>query len=165
MKIVRTDSKNSDRLFEDAESREARGDLAGAFRSHLAAARLGSILSQLAVGNFYAFGTGVSPSGEKAAYWYKKAYRNGLSSAALNLSLMLKDAGNIRGAVAWLRRAIDMNDGEAVLQLARLYLDKPRGKKKAIELLRKTQTMKRYAEISDESQDDAAELLSSIENG
>ncbi len=58
-----------------------------------------------------------------------------------------------------------MNDGEAVLQLARIYLDRPRGKKKAIELLRKTQTMKCYAEISEQSQEDAAELLSSIENG
>jgi TPR repeat protein len=123
------------------------------------------VLSQVNIGNFYSNGTGVPPSLEKAAYWYKKAYRNGVSDGAINLSVDLLNAGNIRGAIAWLKRAVDMNDGEAVLRLARIYLDKPRGKKKAIELLRKTQTMKRYAEISEQSQDDAAELLSSIENG
>jgi len=88
-----------------------------------------------------------------------------VSDGAINLSVDLLNTGNIRGAIAWLKRAVDMNDGEAVLRLARIYLDKPRGKKKAIELLRKTQTMKRYAEISEQSQEDAAELLSSIENG
>ena len=165
MKKVQTDSENSERLFEDAELREEKGDLAGAFKSHLLAAQLGNVLSQLAVGNFYANGTGVPPSLEQAAQWYRKAYRNGVSAAAINLSVELQDRGKMRGAIAWLKRAVDMNDGEAVLQLARIYLDKPRSKKKAIELLRKTQTMKRYAEISEQSQEDAAELLSSIEKG
>jgi TPR repeat protein len=165
MKKVHIDSANLERLFEDAELKEERGDLAGAFKSHLTAAQRGNILSQLAVGNFYAKGTGVPRSFEDAAQWYRKAYHNGVSAAAINLSIELQDQGNIRGAVDWLKRAVDMNDGEAVLQLARIYLDRPRGKKKAIELLRKTQTMKRYAEISEQSQEDAAELLSSIEEG
>jgi TPR repeat protein len=165
MKKVHIDSASSDRLFEDAELREERGDLAGAFESHLAAAQLGNILSQLALGNFYANGTGVPKSFEDAAQWYRKAYRNGVSAAAINLSIELRDRGNIRGAIDWLKRAADMKDGEAVLQLARMYLVMPRGKKKAIDLLRKTQTLKRYAEISEQSQEDAAGLLSSLEKG
>lgn len=165
MKKIDIDSTNPEQLFEDAELKEERGDLAGAFKSHLAAAQLGNILSQLAVGNFYANGSGVPRSFEDAAQWYRKAYRNGVSAAAINLSIELQDQGNIRGAIDWLKRAVDMNDGEAVLQLARIYLDRPRGKEKAIELLRKTQTLKRYAEISEQSQEDAAELLSSIEKG
>jgi tetratricopeptide (TPR) repeat protein len=165
MKKAHIDSAASERLFEDAELKEELGDLGGAFKSHLAAAQLGNTLSQLAVGNFYANGTGVPKSFEDAAQWYKKAYRNGVSAAAINLSIELLDQGNTRGAIEWLKRAIDMNDGEAVFQLARIYLEMPRGKKKAIELLRKTQTLKRYAEISEQSQKDAAGLLSSIDKG
>ncbi len=52
MKKVQIDSANTERLFEDAELREEKGDLAGAFKSHLAAAQLGNILSLLAIGNF-----------------------------------------------------------------------------------------------------------------
>jgi len=70
--------------------------------------------------------------------------------------------GNIRSAVFWLKRAVEMHSGEAAVELAKIYLNRPKGKAKAIELLRLTQTMKR-SEISEQAKEDAATLLSSIE--
>jgi TPR repeat protein len=154
---------NADELFRDAEQREDRGDFKGAFERHMAAARLGHVLSQLALGNSYSRGRGVQKNTQEAARWYMKVYRNGLSAGAVNLSVDLQNQGNMRGAIAWLKRAAAMNDGDACVQLARIYLKRRGGTKVAAGLLRKAVSY-RSSETSDDAREQAEVLLKSIEN-
>jgi hypothetical protein len=148
-------------LFLDAERREEGGDLRGAFRSLMAAAKLGDEMSAVNLGNCYSVGRGVRKDLRRAAYWYKRAYRHGDSTGALNLAIDLEKGGNLRGAIAWLKRAGAMNDGEANLKLARIYVERRNGTAKAIDLLKKTVELS-PSHVSDEAREQAEELLKHI---
>jgi TPR repeat protein len=145
-------------LFVQAEKYEEVGDLEKAFGCLLRAARLGHSGSQLNVGHFYSSGQGTGQSAKRAAYWYRRAYKNGNSGGAFSLAVDKRNAGNVRGAVSWFRKAAAMGDGDAYIELAKIYLGRRGGKRMAVDLLRKTQSMNRDA-ISDNSKEEAAALL------
>jgi TPR repeat protein len=145
-------------LFLEAEQYDEAGKFRKAFTRLLAGAKLGDAGSQLNLGNFYASGKGVRKNLEKAAYWYKKAYRNGESSAAHNLAIDLKKKGSLRAAVIWFKKAIAMNDGESCVALAKIYSARRGCRKAAKELLGRALKMTRY-EISEDSKDEAESLL------
>ena len=62
-----------------------------AFRLYLAAAKSSDSRSQLSLGNLYDAGTGVCRNRVATLYWYKRAYRRGLSSAAGNTRIMWRN--------------------------------------------------------------------------
>ena len=159
---IRNNATTAAELFRDAELKEEQGDLRGAFRSLLAAAKRGDILSPLNLGNFYASGRGVRKNLQEAARWYKRAYRSGQSAGAINLAVDLQKQGNVRGAIAWLKRAVVMDDGEACVQLAQIYLKRRNGAKTAANLLRKAISLS-PSNISDESKEHAKVLLRRID--
>jgi uncharacterized protein len=150
--------------FLEAERYEEQGKFKKAFDCLLRAARLGHDGCQLNVGNFYSSGKGVRKNPEQAAYWYRQAYKNGNSTGAFNLAIDRRNDGNIRSAFVWFKKAWAMNDGEAAIELAKLYVTKRDGTKKAIELLKKASVLKR-AEISDEAKHEAKILLLELTAG
>ena len=145
-------------MFGEAERYEEMGDFRSAFKRLLVAAQLGHFMSQLALGNFYAWGRGVRRDPEKAAYWYKKAYKNGNSDGAYNLAIDRKNEGNVRSAVTWFKKAVEMNDGEACVALAKIYSARKRGQKAAEALLRRALRLSR-GYISDDAKEEAESLL------
>lgn len=155
--VLNTQTRAED-FFRDAEIKEERGEFQGAFKSLLAAAKSGDILSPLNLGNFYAAGRGVKKDLREAARWYKRAYNYGQSAGALNLAVDLEKQGNQRGAVAWLKRAVVMNDGDAHLRLAKIYLKRRNGRKRAVDLLTKAISFS-PSNISDETREQAERLL------
>lgn len=148
-------------LFLKAETAEERGDLKSVNELLLAAAQLGHSGAQVSIGNNYSSGRGIGRSSQKAAYWYRRAYRAGDESGALNLAIDKLKAGDRRSAILWLKRAIQLRSGEAALELAKVYVDMRGGKPKAIDLLRMIWRM-RPSEISDQAREDAASLLSNL---
>src|ERR1700733_1965814 len=149
-------------LFGQAERYEEKHDFGKAFKCLLAAARLGDTGSQLNLGNFYAWGRGVPKNLEKAAYWYKKAYKNGDSVGALNLAIDKRNQGKVRSSVIWFKKAVAMNDGDACIPLAKIYIDRKGGQTAAADLLRRALRMSRE-NISDSAKEEAEALLSKIE--
>ncbi|HKO05685.1 MAG TPA: hypothetical protein VJW51_13095 [Candidatus Acidoferrales bacterium] len=149
---------DAESLFLEAEQSEERGDFRNAFKCLLAAARLGDRGSQLNLGNFYAAGTGVRRNLDKAAYWYKKAYKNGERCGALNLAIDRRNQGNVRSAVVWFKKAIMMNDGDACIALAKIYNARKGGQKAAADLLRRALRMSRD-DISEAAKEEAGLLL------
>jgi TPR repeat protein len=145
-------------LFLEAEQYEEKGDLRNAFKRLLAAAQLGHHMSQLNLGNFYASGAGVRKNLERAAHWYKKAYRNGNNDGAMNLAIDRRKEGNVRSAVIWFKKAIAMNNGEACIALAKIYKARKGGQKAAVDLLRRALRMSRD-NISDLGKEEAESLL------
>jgi TPR repeat protein len=152
---------SAEELFRDAEQKEERGDFSGAFQSLLVSAKLGNVLSQLNLGNFYATARGVKKNLQEAARWYKKVYRNGVPSGALNHSVDLQKQGNERGAITWLKRAAAMDHGDACVRLAKIYLKKRNGIKTAADFLRKAVSLSR-SNISDDTKKQAEALLKRI---
>ena len=148
-------------LFVEAEKLQEQGALKKAHEALLQAAALGHTGAQVTLGNNFSSGVGVDGSDEKAAYWYKRAYREGDESGALNLAIDKLRDHNTRAAVFWFNRARLMGSGEATLELAKIFLTKKQGKVKAIRFLEMTQEMK-PREISDDAKEEAARLLSSI---
>jgi TPR repeat protein len=153
----------SEGLFHEAERYEEKGDLRNAFKCLLAAAQLGHVSSQINLGNFYASGTGVRRNLEKAAHWYKKAYKRGDNCGALNLAIDRRNQGNIKSAVIWFKKAIAMNCGEACIELAKIYKTRRGGQKAAATLLRQALRMSRD-NISDSAKEQAESLLKEAAN-
>ena len=154
-------SLDPEHLFEQAWKYEECGQFKRAFLCSLLAARLGHAGSRINLGNFYSSGQGVRRNAKNAAYWYKLAYKNGDSSAAFNVAIDKKNEGDIGTAIRWFKKAVAMNDGVACIELAKIYLTSRGGKKRAADLLNKTQSLNR-TEISDDSKEEAGSLLAGL---
>ncbi len=151
----------AEKLFLEAEQFEEKGDLKSAFKCLLAGARLGDTGSQLNLGNFYASGMGTRKSLKSAAHWYKKAYKGGYSTAALNLAIDRRNAGNLRSAIIWFKKAIATGDGEACIALAKIYEVRKGGQKTATGLLKRALQLNRDC-ISEAGREEAESLLRAI---
>ena len=136
-------------------------DSRNAFKCLLTAAQSGDTWGQVNLGSSYASGTGVRRSLRKAAYWYKKAYNNGNSWGSLNLAIDRTNQGRIRSAVIWFKKAAEMNDGAAFLELAKIYKARKGGKKAAASLLRRALRMGRD-DISYDAREEVESLLKEI---
>jgi len=112
----------AEELFAQAEKREESGDLRSAFRLLLAGAKAGHTGCQLNIGNYYDAGTGVRRSRSAALYWYKRAYRRGVSSAASNIGVLWRNKDKPKLALEWFQKAVRLGDDEAHLEIAKYYL-------------------------------------------
>lgn len=149
------------RLFIDADKYEEKRNFRAAFECYLSAAKLGDTGCQVNLGNYYSWGRGTRKSLEKAAYWYKKAYRGGEASGAHNLAIDRRNQGDLRSAIFWFKKAVAMDDGDAHIELAKIYAPNRGGRKKAIELLRRTLRLRRV-NISQAGREEADSLLQEI---
>jgi TPR repeat protein len=152
---------NPESLFNEADKCEELGDLRGAFKRFLAAAQLGHAMSQVSLGNFYASGRAVRRDLEKAAHWYKKAYKNGYRDGALNLAIDRRNQGDLRSAVIWFKKAVAMSSGDACFELAKIYGARRGGQKAAASLLRRALRMGRD-DISEDKKQQAESLLKAL---
>jgi uncharacterized protein len=109
-------------LYRRGDEAWRKGDLRPAFRLVLAAARAGMESAFSTVGNFYDNGIGVKTDPDAALDWYRLAYRSGDRSVANNIGCILRDRKKLGQAVGWFRRAVQQNDGDANLNLAKIYL-------------------------------------------
>jgi TPR repeat protein len=144
MTVAKRDkTADAEKFLLEAERYEESGDFKSAFKSPLAGAQLEDSGRQANLGNFYSSGKGTRKSLENAAYWYRRAYRNGAGYAASNLAIDCRNAGNIRSAVIWFKKAIARKDGDASIPLAKIYIARRGGQKVAITLLRQALRMSR----------------------
>lgn len=160
---TRSKRRDPEKLFVEAGRFEEKDDLKNAFQCFHAVAHLGHALSQVSLGNFYADGVGVRKDRPKAAYWYKKAYRNGYRDGAMNLAIDRRNEGNTRSAVVWFKKAIAMNSGDAFVALAKIYGSRKRGQRAAMDLLRRALRLGRD-HISEETKEEAKCLLEGFAN-
>lgn len=146
-------------LFNKADQYDEKGDFKNAFKCFLAAAHLGNTGCQVNLGNYYSSGKGVKKDPDKCVYWYKKAYKNGDGTGAFNLAMHRKDEGNLRSAVFWFKKIVAKNnDGDACVELAKIYKDRKRGQKIAANLLKRALRMNERL-ISGGGKEEAESLL------
>jgi TPR repeat protein len=107
------------------------GKLRSAFSLMVSAAKLGDCAAQLDLGYFYDYGLGVKRNREMAMHWYRRAWRNGLSSGANNIGTIFRDQGQPRRALGWFLKAVAKGDPDANLEIAKLYVREGWGNAKA----------------------------------
>jgi uncharacterized protein len=89
------------------------------------AAQLGSASAKHNVGYFYDEGIGTKKDFSRALSWYKKAWRSDRQSGTcINIAKLYESRKQPRLAIAWLSKAVGQNDGDAALELAKLYLQR-----------------------------------------
>lgn len=135
-----TRKEQAEKLFVCADREEELGNRRSAFRLMLAAAKLGDIGAQVNVGNYYDAGQGVRRNRGCALYWYKRAYRRGYPAAAHNIGVMLRREGQVRRALQWFTRAVELGDTESNLEIGKHYLIAERNPRRAIRYLRRVKS-------------------------
>lgn len=76
----------------------------------------------ISLGYFFDNGIAVRKNTKKAMLWYKKAARKGEVIAFTNIGTVYRDVGNFERARFWFLKAYKSGDGDAALELAKLYL-------------------------------------------
>jgi TPR repeat protein len=148
-------------LYSRANEEWSRGRLHSAFRLFLAAAKERDPLAFAVVGYFYSEGVGTKADNDAALYWYKRAHRCGSTVAANNIGVIYRDRNDLNRALAWFRRAIKLRDGDANLNIAKIYLLNKQDGQKATHYLNKAYRAKSN-EITQQSRGEAKNLLKRI---
>jgi len=73
------------------------------------------------LGYAYNVGHGTKHNVAQAICWYRRAARSGDSAATSNLATVYRDAGKAALAFQWWKRAADMRDGDAVVDVGYCY--------------------------------------------
>lgn len=149
---------DADTLFRASEILEDLGDKRSAFKCVEAGATCKHGPSQTKLGYMYAGGIGTKKDLKQAEYWYATAYRNGQAVAAFNLGMDKRDQGDRRSAIAWFRKAAAKNYGDAFVELAKLYSDRARTRRQAVDLLQRAVRLD-SEHIFDSSRHEAEALL------
>jgi TPR repeat protein len=146
--------ERADRLWSSGRRRQA-------FLAFKEAAEAGDPDCFLNLGYFYSEGIGTRRNDAVALKWYRRAYRtSSRASAACNIGCVFRDRGDRATATRWFRRAIALGDVDTGLNLAKMYLQRPGGARRAIPLLKKIRAS--YDQVSLASFEEAAELLAEI---
>ena len=114
---------STDALFRIGDAAEEAGNYDLARRSFERAASLGDAecLSRLAY--MFDVGLGVEVDKANAMRLYKRAWRRGSYVAANNIAVLYREQGDDRLMVEWFRRAATRDDGDALVELAKCYLN------------------------------------------
>lgn len=161
MRSISSSGSDASALFQNAHTEWEAGRDKVAFLLYLEAASLGDPSAQHNVGYFYDVGIGTRKDSRKALFWYKKAWRaDKQTGTCINIAQLYVSKRNIRSALHWWHKAIDLGDGDAALDLAKFYLDAKdaRARMRALSLLRKVKLSRRVTEAALEEAD---ELLQS----
>lgn len=154
--IKRSRKTQLDLLFIRAGQMEESGRLRAAFRLFLAGAKAGETGCQLNVGNYYDDGTGVRRNRKAALYWYKRAYRRGMASAAHNIGIVWRNDKNPKRALEWFQRAVRLGDDESNLEIAKHYL---RNENDPVKAIRHLEKLSRSSWVSEAGAEEATKLL------
>lgn len=118
------EANRANELYRRGDEAWSKGHLRLAFRLFLAAARAGMVAAFSTVGQFYQRGDGVRVNKDAALYWYRRAAMHGYDSAANNIGCIWRDRGKLARALRWFRRAVELGDADANLEIAKVFLRK-----------------------------------------
>jgi TPR repeat protein len=122
----------AEELFIRADQQDDNRNFRSAFRLFLAGAKLGEKGCQVNVGNYYDDAKGIRRNRKAALYWYKRAYRGGIATAANNIGVLWRNDKYPKRALAWFKKAARMGNDDANLEIAKYFLQTDPNPYKAI---------------------------------
>ena len=105
-----------------ADAAYERGDLEEAFAMFLQLAEGGDLNGMSRVACMYGDGEGTQRSREMSLEWDSKAAALGSTTSMFNLGITYRNAGDSREAGRWFERLHADGDGDASLELAKMYM-------------------------------------------
>lgn len=151
------ESKN---IFNRADAEYNRGNFAKAFELFLEAANNGDDSAMGRVACMYGDGEGIEYNFDKSIYWDEKAANSGNLSSMFNLGVSYRTKGNIRQAKYWFEKSFESGDGDAALQLAKLYMVSEKETEKVVFYLKEAL---KDDDLDEESINEAKQILSEID--
>lgn len=112
-------AETADRKWAQGCALEDEGKIGEAIEVYRIAVRMGSEEAMSNLGNLLDDKI-VPPRPREAVYWYKRALKRGLPSAAWNLAMHYKILGKRRWYIYWLQVAAKLGDSDAVDALRKL---------------------------------------------
>jgi len=151
-----------DLLFKKADDQLESGNLRSAFRLFMSGAKRNDSGAQHMLGYCYRRGIGVKPNREAALKWYKKAFSHGKSISAINIGIIYRDENNTRQALKWFQKAVDLDDDEANLEIAKILIKKCESAKALFHLKKIIAADRNY--VTEASICEAQHLIKELEN-
>ena len=99
----------------------------------------------------------MKPNRALALYWYRRAYLQGERCAASNIGIVYRDEKKLRRALAWFERAVKLKDGDANLEIAKIYLQR-NDRTRAVRYLKQFCKAK-PEDVTEASKEEAEKLL------
>ena len=124
-----------DVLFTQGDEAYEKGNFEMAFSLFMKAAEKGDTSAMNRVASMYTCGEGVICNYDKSIDWERKALELGDRSSIINLGITYRIKGDIRQAKDCFENAFEQGDGEAALELAKLYMVSDKELDKVIEYL------------------------------
>lgn len=147
-------------LFERANALWEAGRLRAAFDAFKSGAEQGDAGCQHNLGYLYDCGIGTRRNLAAALRWYRRAHSGDPSgSAANNIGTIFRDRGARAPAIRWLKRAIALGNIDSALNLAKLYLQRPGGTRRALPYLKMAS---RDQTVCENTTEQAAALLKAV---
>jgi TPR repeat protein len=152
-----------DALYTQAYAQYECGNYRSALRLFLSGAKRGDPSAQNMAGYFYDTGVGIRPNRSAALHWYKRAYKHRSRAAASNIGTIYRDEKNLKRALFWFRRAVQLGDVDSNVEIAKLLLlDTRSDVKKAItHLVRAIEAGPN--DITEDSREQARRLLKRVQ--
>lgn len=114
---------NTYALFRIADAAEEAGNYALARQSFERAASLGCVVCLTRLAYMFDVGIGVETDKDLAMDLYKQAWRQGSEVAANNIAILYRERRKYRLMFQWFVRAVKAGDDDALLELAKCYLN------------------------------------------
>jgi len=109
-------------LFMSADTAYERGDFEDAFAKLLKLAEGGDLGGMERVACMYGDGEGTTRSRDKSLEWDLKAAALGSTTSMFNLGITFRNSGDAREARRWFEALHAAGDGDASLELAKMYM-------------------------------------------
>lgn len=142
-----------------ADSAIEAGDFARAKALYERGAALGDAACWHGLGYMFDVGQGLAADKQQAMRCYKMAWRRLNTSAACNIAILYKERGNRKAMFSWFKRAADLGDIGAYLELAKCYLDGAGAPKSADAAVRCLAKVVATPSVADAELEEALELL------
>lgn len=128
---------NQKNLYEQAVEDYDLGKLDSAVAKFLAAAEGGNVNAMETLAVLYGDGDGVDYDFDRSVYWDMRSIESGSLTSLSNLAITYRTHGDIREAKKWFEKAVESGDGDAALDLAKLYMVSDKETETLITLLQK----------------------------
>lgn len=112
--------------FELADAAYEGGDYSRSFELFLELAEDGDLDSMTRLAIMYFDGVGVRKNYRKSMLWDKRAAAKGSCVAMFNLAITYRARSEYVKAVYWLKKSLKYGNGDAALELAKIYMVTPK---------------------------------------